>query len=117
MRFAILALGLTGCFVNEDNYFEQGASVYCEMLFNCYKGMFLADESDGGLGYDDVADCVDDQDDNIDDAEDSVSESDCDFDQEQADKCMAANRAYAGTCGPDELDDISDECEDVWDCS
>lgn len=115
MRFAILALGLGGCFVNEDNYFQQSAQLSCEVAFNCYKGLFLADDSDGGLGYDDVADCVDDQEDNIDDNEDAVS--DCDFDQEQADKCMAAERAYAGTCGPNELDDVNDECEDVWDCS
>ncbi len=98
--------GLLGCGVSEDNFIDKAARATCGYTERCYRGTFVDN-------WDDMADCIDDY---IDDNEDFYDDlnDECDFEPDEADKCLDSYREATRTCDDDDIE--YDDCLDIWDC-
>jgi len=92
--------------VNEENFTDKSAKVFCAYQQECYRSGFV-DE------YKDMPDCVDEYvDDNEDYFEDLID--DCDFDKDKAKDCLDSFKDATDTCDSDDIE--YDDCYEIWDC-
>jgi len=96
---------LTACSTTPESYVKDWAKLQCQAYEKCSKASFLDD-------YDDVQECREEYEEYIEDAE---WIDDCDFDEDEAKKCLEAVRDYRNSCDYDDLD--YDDCAEVFtDC-
>lgn len=108
VRMGIIVALTAACGTNEDRWARDSSVQFCKFQQNCYLASFNAN-------YDDQGDCVDELEDDTEDAMDDFFD-DCDFEKDEANKCLDAVNRAARTCDEDDIDDLYDDCEDVWDC-
>jgi hypothetical protein len=103
--------GLVGCgsYDNEDVFIERVAKESCDLNRKCYYAFYLDEFSDHN-------DCVDDTIDDYEDLSDFFDDIDCDYDPDAAADCVDAVRKASKTCEENDLEDVDDACEDVYDC-
>lgn len=111
-RISLVAVLLaTGCFgvgdVNEDNWTEKYASVYCKQTQTCARGFYESE-------YSDREDCLDDVQDELDDQADVFDDLNCDFDEAEAQECLESFNS--ADCESIYEGDFVDDCEDIFDC-
>ena len=101
----LLAVALVGCGgeIKEKDWGAEYGQAVCEAYDECLRSYFLEN-------YSDIEDCVDEYEEEY----GADAYDDCDFDPEEARECIDAMKDFAKSC---EYVDISDECDDVWDCS
>jgi hypothetical protein len=56
-----------------------------------------------------MEDCADELEEQFDEVDD------CDFDDDNASKCLASMQKYASTCDEDDAEEAYDDCNDVYD--
>jgi hypothetical protein len=104
----LVALVAFGCGTNEDKWAHDSAVTTCRLLEKCYLASFKSD-------HDNQGDCVDDVESDNEDLIDKFYD-DCDFDAEEASRCLDAANKASHTCEENDLEDVYDDCKDVWDC-
>ena len=93
--------------VDEDNYAEKSAEVYCRQIEKCSRGFFESE-------YSDYADCVDEATNDFEDTMEAADDANCDFDEDEAQACL--DTFASSTCEDVYEGDAYDDCEDVFDC-
>ncbi len=100
----LVALLSSGCGeLDEEGFQTRYIREICTFYENCTKLYFVE-------YYDDQAECVEELEDNYDDYD---YYDDCDFDPDEADKCLDSLKLFARSC---DYSDYDDACGDVWDC-
>ena len=111
-RTASLALLFaTGCFgvgeVDEDNWTEKYANVYCKQTETCARGLYESEFSDR-------EDCIDEVQDQLEEQEEVYDELNCDFDEAEAQECLESFNS--ADCESVYEGDFVDDCDKVFDC-
>jgi len=103
--------GLVGCgsYEKEEVFIEKVAKEACDLNRKCYYAYYLDEFSDHN-------DCVDETIEDYEDLSDFFDDIDCDYEPDQAAECVDAVRKASKTCEENDLEDVDDACEDVYDC-
>ena len=112
--YALLSLAAivltTGCTGTPEQFAKTAARLECKRSKECDKSFF--DEEYGG----DLGRCKGDREDFWLDLNDELDDIGCDYDKDEAKKCVKAVRSNKNDCSDDADEDIADECAEVWDC-
>jgi len=100
-----LLLVSTACGLSEAKFIQQVNELQCAHTEECLEDFF--DEE-----WDDLDDCIDDYDDAAEDYR--ALYDDCEYDATKAKACLGEFKDLG--CDSDEIEDMFDECQDVWDC-
>jgi len=99
-----------GCVGTPDRLAKKVAKLDCQWLEKCEGTLFEE------AYRSDMERCRNDLESSNQDAFDLLVDAGCDYDKQEARKCIRAGRKEKSNCSLDSFDVLVDACEDVFDC-
>lgn len=117
----LIGCGISVGSVTEDNFADKYAEYTCKQMKECSPIQFYVDPDDLDIDGDaadaypngSMEDCIDYYTEQAEDIQDSADDADCELDEDKATECFSG-----GTCKDiaENIEDIYDACDEMFDC-